>query len=104
MVAADAEGNKPSPLVALLAGGIAGGVEAACTYPFEFAKTRVQLYGHQGIRNPFAVVAKVAREEGLRALYKGCSTMITVCLSLILELPLLLFILFPPRIIYGGMR
>ncbi|KAI1498229.1 mitochondrial carrier [Biscogniauxia marginata] len=67
---------KPSPLVSLLAGGIAGGVEAACTYPFEFAKTRVQLYGHEGVRNPFWVVAKVAREEGARALYKGCSTMI----------------------------
>ncbi|TGJ86010.1 hypothetical protein E0Z10_g2769 [Xylaria hypoxylon] len=76
MVAADADGNKASPLVALLAGGIAGGVEAACTYPFEFAKTRVQLYGHEGIRNPFAVVARVARQEGVRALYKGCSTMI----------------------------
>ncbi|KAI8625142.1 mitochondrial carrier [Xylariaceae sp. FL1651] len=76
MVAADAGGNRPSPLVALLAGGIAGGVEAACTYPFEFAKTRVQLYGHEGVRNPFYVVAKVAREEGVRALYKGCSTMI----------------------------
>ncbi|RYC55926.1 hypothetical protein CHU98_g10286 [Xylaria longipes] len=78
MVAADAEGKKASPLVALLAGGIAGGVEAACTYPFEFAKTRVQLYGHEGSRNPFAVVARVARQEGLRALYKGCSTMIVV--------------------------
>ncbi|CAJ2508085.1 Uu.00g092710.m01.CDS01 [Anthostomella pinea] len=73
---ADADG-KTSPLVSLLAGGIAGGVEAACTYPFEFAKTRVQLYGHEkGVRNPFYVVAKVAREEGLGALYKGCSTMI----------------------------
>lgn len=71
--------NKASPLMALAAGGIAGGVEAACTYPFEFAKTRVQLYGHEGVRNPFYVVAKVAREEGLRALYKGCSTMIVVC-------------------------
>lgn len=79
MVAADADGNKASPLVALLAGGIAGGVEAACTYPFEFAKTRVQLYGHEGLRNPFAVVARVARQEGLGALYKGCSTMIVVC-------------------------
>ncbi|KAI1188308.1 mitochondrial carrier [Nemania serpens] len=76
MVAADAEGNKASPLVALFAGGVAGGVEAACTYPFEFAKTRVQLYGHEGLRNPFAVVARVARQEGLAALYKGCSTMI----------------------------
>lgn len=71
--------GKTSPAISLVAGGIAGGVESACTYPFEFAKTRVQLYGHEGIRNPFMVVAKVAREEGLRALYKGCSTMIVVC-------------------------
>ncbi|KAI1096744.1 mitochondrial carrier [Rostrohypoxylon terebratum] len=68
--------GKTSAAISLVAGGIAGGVESACTYPFEFAKTRVQLYGHEGIRNPFMVVAKVAREEGLRALYKGCSTMI----------------------------
>lgn len=63
----------------LAAGGIAGGVEAACTYPFEFAKTRVQLYGHDkggGSRNPFAVVHRVARDEGLAALYRGCSTMV----------------------------
>ncbi|KAL7625027.1 hypothetical protein AAE478_004241 [Parahypoxylon ruwenzoriense] len=69
-------GGKTPPLMALTAGGIAGGIEAACTYPFEFAKTRVQLYGHEGVRNPFTAVAKVAREEGVRALYKGCSTMI----------------------------
>ncbi|TQN65984.1 Tricarboxylate transport protein [Colletotrichum shisoi] len=69
--------GKTSPLLSLGAGGIAGGVEAACTYPFEFAKTRVQLYGHQrGTRNPFATVLRVARDEGLPALYKGCSTMI----------------------------
>ena len=49
------------------------------TYPFEFAKTRVQLYGHEGVRNPFAVVARVARQEGFTALYKGCSTMVVVC-------------------------
>ncbi|KAK1977486.1 mitochondrial carrier domain-containing protein [Colletotrichum cereale] len=69
--------GKTSPLMSLGAGGIAGGIEAACTYPFEFAKTRVQLYGHQkGTRNPFAIVLRVARDEGLPALYKGCSTMI----------------------------
>lgn len=69
-----------SPLMSLCAGGIAGGVEAACTYPFEFAKTRVQLYGHDkgpnATRNPFAIVFRVARDEGFRAMYKGCSTMI----------------------------
>ncbi|RYP08006.1 hypothetical protein DL764_002152 [Monosporascus ibericus] len=69
--------SKASPLMSLTAGGIAGGVEAACTYPFEFAKTRVQLYGHEGSsRNPFSIVFRVAREEGWRALYKGCSTMV----------------------------
>ncbi|ORY70353.1 mitochondrial carrier domain-containing protein [Pseudomassariella vexata] len=68
--------GKTSPLIALLGGGIAGGIEAACTYPFEFAKTRVQLYGHQGVKNPFVVVTKVVKDEGIRALYKGCSTMI----------------------------
>lgn len=76
-------GKPPSPLMSLAAGGIAGGVESACTYPFEFAKTRVQLYGHDVSpdgrrlsRNPFRIVARVARDEGLRALYRGCSTMV----------------------------
>ncbi|KAK8096174.1 hypothetical protein PG999_014196 [Apiospora kogelbergensis] len=68
--------NRTSPLISLLAGGTAGGVEAFCTYPFEFAKTRVQLYGHGGVRNPFRVVGNVIKQEGLPALYKGCSTMI----------------------------
>lgn len=71
--------SKRSPLVSLCAGGIAGGVEAFCTYPFEFAKTRVQLYGHGGIKNPFRIVGNVIKEEGITALYKGCSTMIVVC-------------------------
>ncbi|KAK7941592.1 uncharacterized protein PG986_013979 [Apiospora aurea] len=72
-----AEANgKTSPLISLLAGGTAGGVEAFCTYPFEFAKTRVQLYGHGGVKNPFRVVGNVVKQEGLPALYKGCSTMI----------------------------
>ncbi|KAK8054833.1 hypothetical protein PG993_000060 [Apiospora rasikravindrae] len=72
-----ADGNgKTSPLISLLAGGTAGGIEAFCTYPFEFAKTRVQLYGHEGVKNPFRVVGNVIQQEGLPALYKGCSTMI----------------------------
>ncbi|KAK8043894.1 hypothetical protein PG994_012732 [Apiospora phragmitis] len=68
--------SRTSPLISLLAGGTAGGIEAFCTYPFEFAKTRVQLYGHEGVKNPFRVVGNVIQREGLPALYKGCSTMI----------------------------
>lgn len=48
-------------------------------YPFEFAKTRVQLRQQKGQptpRNPFKVVAQVYRTEGIAALYKGCSTLV----------------------------
>lgn len=48
-------------------------------YPFEFAKTRVQLREKKGQptpRNPFKVVGQVYTEEGLRALYKGCSALV----------------------------
>ena len=73
--------SKYPPAVSLVAGGVAGGVEAAATYPFEFAKTRVQLRSQSGVpvpRNPFLVVGRVYRSEGLRALYKGCSSLIVV--------------------------
>ncbi|KAL8898322.1 MAG: hypothetical protein Q9207_006768 [Kuettlingeria erythrocarpa] len=72
------EGHTP-PIVSFLAGGIAGGVEATLTYPFEFAKTRVQLRNQSGAsasKNPFLVVSQVFRNEGVRALYKGCSTLV----------------------------
>jgi solute carrier family 25 (mitochondrial citrate transporter), member 1 len=42
MVTSDTDARK-SPLVSLIAGGLAGGIECTVTYPFEFAKTRVQL-------------------------------------------------------------
>ncbi|KAM0713009.1 hypothetical protein Q7P35_000460 [Cladosporium inversicolor] len=71
--------DSPTPaIVSLLAGGIAGAIEATATYPFEFAKTRVQLREQKGVptpKNPFVVVANVYKQEGLRALYKGCSTL-----------------------------
>ncbi|KAK4554633.1 hypothetical protein LTR86_008135 [Recurvomyces mirabilis] len=66
-------------IVSLAAGGVAGAVEAFATYPFEFAKTRVQLREQKGVptlKNPFKVVAQVYRTEGIKALYKGCSTLV----------------------------
>ena len=65
------------PGLSLFAGSVAGGIEAAVTYPFEFAKTRAQLKGHvQASLNPFAVIGQVARNDGVSALYSGCSTLI----------------------------
>ena len=74
-----ADANQLPPIASFMAGGIAGGTEAIITYPMEFAKTRVQLRAGKGApspRNPFAVVAHVARSEGVSALYTGCSTLI----------------------------
>lgn len=73
--------SKPgvTPIISLIAGGTAGGIEATMTYPFEFAKTRVQLRAEAGVptpRNPFLVVGQVIRTEGVRALYTGCTTLV----------------------------
>jgi len=67
------------PIVSIISGGIAGGVEAAVTYPFEFAKTRVQLHSDPGVkppRNPFLIVTQVWQKEGPKALYKGCGALV----------------------------
>lgn len=67
--------------MSLLAGGVAGGVEAASTYPFEFAKTRLQLRQEAGskaanITNPITMIRHVVQTEGVAKLYTGCSTLI----------------------------
>ncbi|KAK5205254.1 hypothetical protein LTR47_003456 [Exophiala xenobiotica] len=98
------EGSDKTPLVSLIAGGTAGGVEATITYrkwflkfecahfqsrnacpnletnwsnaAFEFAKTRVQLHDDSPTRNPFRVIKAVIDKEGARSLYKGCETLV----------------------------
>lgn len=75
----EGEEKQTQPIVSFVAGAVAGGIEAATTYPFEFAKTRVQLQNESSQlrpRNPFLVVSEVFRREGARALYKGCSSLI----------------------------
>lgn len=46
-------------------------------YPFEFAKTRTQLQATRQA-NPLAILSHVARNDGVRAIYTGCSTLILV--------------------------
>ncbi|KAJ5939300.1 hypothetical protein N7466_002434 [Penicillium verhagenii] len=69
---------KTPQWVSLVSGGIAGGVEAAITYPFEYSKTRVQLLDNSAIRtsNPLRLILQVAKQEGIGALYTGCSTLV----------------------------
>jgi solute carrier family 25 citrate transporter 1 len=63
--------------VLLFSSAVAGGVEALATYPFEYAKTRVQLQTVPGCHhNPFAVIANLARTDGFGTIYTGCSTLV----------------------------
>lgn len=68
--------NLSAPVL-LFSSAVAGGVEALATYPFEYAKTRVQL---QSIpcrhHNPLSVILNVARNDGIGAVYTGCSTLV----------------------------
>ncbi|KAL8748066.1 MAG: hypothetical protein Q9190_000151 [Brigantiaea leucoxantha] len=82
-----ADGQVPSmppktpPVVSFISGGVAGAVEAACTYPFEFAKTRAQLFASSAShspppKNPYSIILQVARADGFRALYAGCAALV----------------------------
>ncbi|KAJ5690311.1 hypothetical protein N7462_004703 [Penicillium macrosclerotiorum] len=49
----------PPQWVSLVAGGVAGAVEAAVTYPFEYSKTRVQLFSTNSLNtstNPLRLI------------------------------------------------
>ncbi|KAK9449889.1 mitochondrial carrier domain-containing protein [Limtongia smithiae] len=78
----DASPLRPAPWKSLVAGGVAGGVEAAVTYPFEFAKTRLQLVDRSAVKtssNPLVLIYRTAQTEGVKTLYTGCSTMVIGC-------------------------
>ncbi|KAI5456662.1 mitochondrial carrier domain-containing protein [Mariannaea sp. PMI_226] len=67
-----------SPVVSLIAGGVAGAVEATATYPFEYAKTRLQLERKTvgSSANPLTMLLHTTRNDGFRSIYTGCSTLI----------------------------
>jgi solute carrier family 25 citrate transporter 1 len=95
-----------SPGISLLAGATAGAIEAAITvslqqstfscliylhwspqYPFEFAKTLSQLKHNAyhattiTIKSPFFSLLQTVRQNGIRVVYTGCSTLVIVCIS-----------------------
>lgn len=73
---------KTSTPILLISSAIAGSTEALATYPFEYAKTRVQLHLVPGQHhNPISVLTHVARTEGVRAIYTGCAALVlgTAC-------------------------
>lgn len=66
--------KKVDPVKSFIAGGTAGAIEGVITYPFEFAKTRLQLVGKDTTmsRNPLVLISQIAKSQGVGALYTGC--------------------------------
>ncbi|KAK3672350.1 CtIP-related endonuclease [Recurvomyces mirabilis] len=70
---------KLSPIGSLIAGSIAGGIEASITYPFEWAKTRSQLpssAGNVDAKNPIKMVWQTATRQGVSSIYAGCGALV----------------------------
>lgn len=85
-----------SPILSLVAGGIAGGVEATITvsmtrtdliyktdcwhpkYPTEFLKTHSQLRSDGTTQGIFRTFQTITKTQGLGAIYTGCSTLVIV--------------------------
>lgn len=66
--------QKTDPFKSFIAGGTAGAIEGVITYPFEFAKTRLQLVdkASKASRNPLVLIYNVAKTQGVSSLYVGC--------------------------------
>ena len=77
------------PWQSLLAGIIAGSVEATVTYPTEFVKTQLQLQNSSSsvtvgdhikkkvlYKGPWDVVTRTVRERGFFGLYRGLSALV----------------------------
>lgn len=66
--------QKADPWKSFVAGGTAGAIEGVITYPFEFAKTRLQLVDKslKISRNPLVLIYNIAKTQGVSSLYVGC--------------------------------
>ncbi|KAJ5677873.1 mitochondrial carrier domain-containing protein [Penicillium maclennaniae] len=69
-------GSALDPAIFFVSGSIAGAAEGFVTYPFEFAKTTVQLRNNFNTNNPLRVISQIIARQGPAALYTGCSTLV----------------------------
>lgn len=77
--ASSGDGAKKSPLKAIVAGGISGGLEICITYPTEYVKTQLQLDSKAAqprYRGPIDCVRKTVHTHGFFGLYRGLSSLL----------------------------
>lgn len=71
--------GKRHPGKAILAGGIAGGLEICCTFPTEYVKTQVQLDERAAkpmYKGPVDCAVKTVKSHGFFGLYRGLSSLL----------------------------
>ncbi|KAG2206346.1 hypothetical protein INT46_002654 [Mucor plumbeus] len=74
--------TKKDPILSLLSGTVAGGVEGIATYPTEYVKTRLQLQaggklqaGEIKFKGPIDCLVKTVKTHGIGAMYTGVSAL-----------------------------
>ncbi|XP_057293078.1 tricarboxylate transport protein, mitochondrial-like [Hydractinia symbiolongicarpus] len=71
--------RKKHPIKAILAGGIAGGLEICCTFPTEYVKTQLQLDSRAEVpkyKGPLHCATVTVKEHGFLGLYRGLSSLL----------------------------
>eukprot|EP01118_Nematostelium_gracile_P000063 TRINITY_DN10057_c0_g1_i2.p1 TRINITY_DN10057_c0_g1~~TRINITY_DN10057_c0_g1_i2.p1 ORF type:complete len:307 (-),score=84.69 TRINITY_DN10057_c0_g1_i2:22-942(-) len=76
ILAAPRDGPPTTPLKAILAGGIAGGIEICITYPTEYTKTIMQLYEKESLKGPIQVVKDTVKTNGITGIYRGLTCLL----------------------------
>ncbi|KAK5732386.1 hypothetical protein LTR17_010562 [Elasticomyces elasticus] len=66
--------EKPSSIVSILAGGVAGASETLVTYPAEFVKTRRQLPTAKNASSS-SIIRSTLSTSGLTGIYSGCKAL-----------------------------
>jgi solute carrier family 25 citrate transporter 1 len=76
------EKKSKDPILSLLSGTFAGGVEGIATYPTEYVKTRLQLQaggklqpGELKFKGPIDCLVKTVKTHGIGAIYTGVSAL-----------------------------
>jgi solute carrier family 25 (mitochondrial citrate transporter), member 1 len=69
-------GKKRNPYKAVVAGGIAGAVEACISYPTEYIKTNLQLFEDKAKMGPIQCARETIKKDGVFGLYNGLSSLL----------------------------
>lgn len=76
------EKKSKDPILSLISGTVAGGVEGIATYPTEYVKTRLQLQaggklqpGELKFKGPIDCLVKTVKTHGVGAIYTGVSAL-----------------------------